>query len=78
MAQALAGPLDLFLAGLLAAAVVCLAVDLIEGRRLARPRARLLAPDAGAFVAAVYLGSGGSRCRARSGGMLDSSSPRSI
>ena len=77
MAQALAGPLDLFLAGLLAAAVVCLAVDLIEGRRLARPRARLLAPDAGAFVAAVYLGAGVLDA-VLLWGMPDSSSPRSI
>jgi signal transduction histidine kinase len=58
MAPSLAGPLGLFLGGLLAAAVVLLAVDLIEGRRLARPRARLLAPDAVAFVAAVYLAAG--------------------
>jgi signal transduction histidine kinase len=57
-APALAGPLDLLLTGLAAAAVVCLAVDLIEGRRLARPRARLLGADAAALVAAVYLPAG--------------------
>ena len=42
-ARSLVGPLDLFLTSLVAAALVWLAVDLIESRRLARPRVRLLA-----------------------------------
>jgi len=51
------GPLDLLLTSLMAAALVWLAIDLLERRRLARPRARLLVPSRRAMglVAAAYL-----------------------
>ncbi len=54
-APSLVGPLDLLLTSLVAAALAWLAIDLIESRRRARPRARLLAADATALVAVVYL-----------------------
>jgi len=53
--QSLVGPADLLLTSLVAAALVWLAIDLIEGRRLARLRARLLAADARGLVAVVHL-----------------------
>lgn len=58
VAQSLVSPVDLLLTSLVAAALVWLLVDLIEGRRLARPRARLLAADASGLVAVVYLAVG--------------------
>lgn len=54
-AQSLVDPVNLLLTSLVAAALVWLTIDLIEGRRLARPRARLLAADARGLVAVVYL-----------------------
>jgi signal transduction histidine kinase len=51
-------PVDLFLTALVAAALVWLALDLFEARRLARPRARLLAPGAAGLVAMLYLATG--------------------
>jgi signal transduction histidine kinase len=58
-AQSFVDPIDLFLTSLAAAALVWLAIDLIEGRRLARPRARLLSADARGLAAVVYLTVGG-------------------
>lgn len=54
-AQSLVGPVDLLLTSLGAAALAWLTIDLIESRRLARPRARLLAVDARGLIAVVYL-----------------------
>ena len=53
-------PLDLLLTTLTLAAVVWLVLDLIERRRVARPRLRLLAPTMGAVMAVVagYLVAG--------------------
>ena len=57
-AQPLAGPVDLLLTALVAAALVWLVIDLIERRRLTRPRAPLLAADARGLVPVVYLAVG--------------------
>ena len=57
-------PLDLFLTALVAAALVWLAVDLIEGRRLARPRARLLAGRRGRAGGGRLPRRGRARCGA--------------
>src|SRR5262249_30766087 len=53
-------PFDLFFTTLTMAGVVWLVLELIEGRRFARPRVRLLALSASAlaFVAAVYAVAG--------------------
>jgi signal transduction histidine kinase len=51
-------PVDLFLTALVAAALVWLALDLLEARRLARPRARLLVGGAAGLVALLYLAAG--------------------
>src|SRR5205823_10733902 len=51
-------PLDLLLTSFVAASLVWLAIELIEGRRLVRPRARLLDERATPLVAIVYLGVG--------------------
>jgi signal transduction histidine kinase len=56
--QRLAGPADLLLTALVAAALVWLVIDLIEGRRLTRRRAQLLAADARGLVAVIYLAVG--------------------
>jgi signal transduction histidine kinase len=47
-------PLGLLLTSLVTGALVWLLIDLIEGRRLTRPRARLLPSSAGGRVALVY------------------------
>ena len=45
-------PLDLFLTALVSGIIVWIGIDLIEGRRRARPRPRLLTTGANARMAA--------------------------
>jgi signal transduction histidine kinase len=54
-AVAFEDPLGLLLTSLAAAALVWLLIDLIEGRRVARPRVRLLPINAGGRVTLVYV-----------------------